>query len=121
MNRVAYNHARPLAFHSDVSRRLGRKFLQHPLSSLEDSRFVISVELQSARGAPTLGGSRVRGRCLTLLAECLFHPFDMAPQHERSDVDERVKSVRNTLSGLYDFWLDYYRGSTPVLCDGATC
>lgn len=63
--RVAYNHARPLAFHSDVSRRLGRKFLQHPLSNLEDSRFVVSVELQSARGklAFMIGADQDQSAC----------------------------------------------------------
>jgi hypothetical protein len=48
--RVAYNHAKPFAFHGDDPGRFGRKFLQHPLSNLDDSRFVVSVELQAGRG-----------------------------------------------------------------------
>ena len=50
INRVAYNHAKPFAFHGDDPGRFGRKFLLHPLSNLDDSRFVVSVELQAGRG-----------------------------------------------------------------------
>lgn len=32
----------------------------------------------------------------------------MTPKYERPDVDDKVKSVRTTLQGLYDFWVDYY-------------
>jgi hypothetical protein len=75
------------------------------LSNLEDSRFVVSVELQSARGELDTQGLGLTGK------ECLFRPFDMTPQYERSEVDDKVKSVRTTLQGLYDFWFDYYGGS----------
>jgi hypothetical protein len=49
VSRVAYNNARPLAFQDDNIFRLGRGILQHPLSNIYDSRFVISVEFQACR------------------------------------------------------------------------
>jgi hypothetical protein len=42
-------------------------------------------------------------------SEIIFKPFDMTPQSERPDVDDKVISVRNRIQGLHDFWFDYYR------------
>jgi hypothetical protein len=86
--------------------RLGRKFLQHPLSNLDDSRFVVSVDLQSARGT-SRPFSDINSD--TDGSEIIFRPFDLTPLSERPDVDEKVVSVRNRIQGLHDFWFEYYR------------
>lgn len=105
---MAYNHAKPFAFHGDDPGRFGRKFLQHPLSNLDDSRFVVSVELQAGRGM-----------CLTAPGndqadevECIWRPFDITPQSEGPEMDQQVITVRNRLQGLGEFWVEYYRKST---------
>jgi hypothetical protein len=101
---VAYNHAKPFAFHGDDPGRFGRKFLQHPLSNLDDSRFVVSVELQAGRGESSSADETSIDR-----AECIWRPFDIAPQPEGPEMDQQVITVRNRLQGLGEFWVDYYR------------
>lgn len=47
--RVSYNHARPVIFEHDNVMQLARGFLKHPLTTLDDSRFVVSVEYLACR------------------------------------------------------------------------
>jgi hypothetical protein len=107
ISRVAYNHAKPFAFHGDDPGRFGRKFLQHPLSNLDDSRFVVSVELQAGRGKQfyTKGYMGVNG------IECLWRPFDINPPPDGPDMDQQIITVRNRIQGLSDYWVEYYRMS----------
>jgi hypothetical protein len=113
--RVAYNHAKPFAFHGDDPGRFGRKFLQHPLSNLDDSRFVVSVELQAGRGESLSMCPMLYAK----LSECIWRPFDITPQAEGPEMDQQVITVRNRLQGLGEFWVEYYRMSShPIPADG---
>ncbi|GFZ45481.1 hypothetical protein JCM24511_03207 [Saitozyma sp. JCM 24511] len=86
---VAYNNARPLAFQDDNIFRLGRGILQHPLSNIYDSRFVISVEFQACRRS-------------------IFKPFDLVPFYDRPDVEDKLHSLNQAIQGIYEYWTDYY-------------
>ncbi|RSH89151.1 hypothetical protein EHS25_002263 [Saitozyma podzolica] len=86
---VAYNNARPLAFQDDNIFRLGRGILQHPLSNIYDSRFVISVEFQACRRS-------------------IFKPFDLVPFYDRPDVEDKLHSLNQAIQGIYEHWTDYY-------------
>lgn len=46
---MAFNFGRPLLIGDDPSVTLGRRFLQHPMSKIEDSRLVAAVELLNGR------------------------------------------------------------------------
>jgi hypothetical protein len=107
ISRVAYNHAKPFAFHGDDPGRFGRKFLQHPLSNLDDSRFVVSVELQAGRGKQVFK----KGYMCVDQTECLWRPFDINPPPDGPDMDQQIITVRNRIQGLSDYWVEYYRMS----------
>lgn len=47
--------------------------------------------------------------------ECIWRPFDIAPQPEGPEMDQQVITVRNRLQGLGEFWVEYYRMSASSI------
>lgn len=59
-------------------------------------------------------------RYLVDTAESLFRPYDAVGPHERSDLEEKVLSINPVISGLMDYWIDYY-GMFRCQSDELTC
>lgn len=88
---MSYNHALPVLFPAPPGQRNthARELLDHPLSTLFDSRLVISLELCEVR-------------------ECAFRPYDSVATIDQAEMDDLLREANNGINALYEYWLDYY-------------
>lgn len=88
---MSYNHALPVLFPSPPGKRnsYARELLEHPLSTLYDSRLVVSLELCEVR-------------------ECAFQPYESVASQDQAEMDRLLREANNGIDVLYEYWLEYY-------------
>jgi hypothetical protein len=85
---MSFNHGRPVLIGDDPSIRLGRQFLEHPLSNIGDSRLVAACELlQRRRKRPIVSGLTAERRHLTMVDSSVVPSLGELVDRARSDYD----------------------------------
>lgn len=89
--RISYNHALPILFPSQGGKRTqyARELLDHPLSTLYDTRLVISTEMCEIR-------------------EPAFRPYESVASLDQVEMDETLRRANQGIHELYEYWYDYY-------------
>ncbi|KAL1409275.1 hypothetical protein Q8F55_006108 [Vanrija albida] len=88
---MSFNHAQPIQFSGSLQDRIpyARELLQHPLSTVYDSRFLVSIELCAAR-------------------EDAFRPWTTTGTQDLSSVDDVLRKINKGIDTCYEYWLNYY-------------
>jgi hypothetical protein len=106
---MAFNFGRPLLIGDDPSVTLGRRFLQHPMSKIEDSRLVAAVELLSGRS------EELPRPCFNLSSRTTArgHLTFMGPIHlSEAEIQNEVKQDNSFYEQWFAQWTRYY-GKNP--------